>query len=144
MVTVLPLMVTNNVSKFHRIVVYGNATAICGGSQGVMKAVCRGAQSVVGVTIGMLPDADPSFANPNIGIVIATGISEARDALIACPSLCIVAIGNSFGTLSEVALSRQFGKLVIGLEGAARVDGVVYLASADEALDAVARCALGV
>ena len=117
---------------------------ICGGRQGVMEAVCRGASGAGGVTIGMLPDADPSFANPYVGIVIATGIGEARNALIARASLCLVAIGDSFGTLSEVALSRQFGKRVIGLEGAAQVDGVVHLASAHEALQAVARCALGV
>ena len=117
---------------------------ICGGRQGVMEAVCRGASGAGGVTIGMLPDADPSFANPFVGIVIATGIGEARNALIARASLCLVAIGDSFGTLSEVALSRQFGKRVIGLEGAAQVDGVVHLASAHEALQAVARSALGV
>lgn len=117
---------------------------ICGGRHGVMEAVCRGASAAGGVTIGMLPDADPSFANPYVGIVIATGIGEARNALIARASMCLVAIGDSFGTLSEVALSRQFGKSVIGLEGAAQVDGVVHLASVDEALGAVARCVLSV
>lgn len=115
---------------------------ICGGRHGVMEAVCRGASSAGGVTIGMLPDADPSFANPHVGIVIATGIGEARNALIARAALCLVVIGDSFGTLSEVALGRQFGKLVIGLEGAARVDGVVHVESVDRALDEVACCAL--
>ena len=83
---------------------------VCGGRHGVMEAVCRGASSVGGMTIGLLPDADPSFANPYVGIVIATGIGEARNALIARASLCLVAIGDSFGTLSEVAFGRQFGK----------------------------------
>ncbi|MFB0935674.1 MAG: hypothetical protein QMB52_07850 [Propionivibrio sp.] len=115
---------------------------ICGGRHGVMEAVCRGAAHAGGVTIGMLPDADPSFANPHVGIVIATGIGEARNALIARAALCLVVIGDSFGTLSEVALGRQFGKLVIGLEGAARVDGVVHVDSVDRALDEVARCVL--
>ena len=115
---------------------------MCGGRHGVMEAVCRGASSAGGVTIGLLPDADPSFANPHVGIVIATGIGEARNALIARAALCLVVIGDSFGTLSEVALGRQFGKLVIGLEGAARVDGVVHVESVDQALDAVACCVL--
>ncbi len=115
---------------------------ICGGRQGVMEAVCRGASSAGGVTIGMLPDADPSFANPHVGIVIATGLGEARNALIARAALCLVVIGDSFGTLSEVALGRQFSKLVIGLEGAARVDGVVHVESVDRALEEVARCVL--
>jgi uncharacterized protein (TIGR00725 family) len=117
---------------------------ICGGRQGIMEAVCKGVSDAGGVAIGMLPDADPSFANPHVGIVIATGIGEARNALIARAAFCLVAIGDSFGTLSEVALGRQFGKRVIGLEGAARVDGVVHVANVDEALIEVAKCALSV
>jgi uncharacterized protein (TIGR00725 family) len=115
---------------------------VCGGRQGVMEAVCRGAAGNGGVTIGILPDADPAFANPHVGIVLATGIGEARNALIARASFCLVAIGDSFGTLSEVAFGRQFDKRVIGLEGAARVGGVVHVGTVDAALDEVARCAL--
>lgn len=116
---------------------------ICGGRQGVMEAVCRGSSEAGGMSIGMLPEADPSFANPYVGIIIATGIGEARNALIARAALCLVVIGDSFGTLSEVALARQFGKCVIGLEGAAQVDGVVQVASVEEALAEVARDVLG-
>jgi len=36
----------------------------------------------------------------------------------------------------------QFGRPVIGLAGAAAVAGVLYVATADEAVDAVARAAL--
>jgi len=117
---------------------------VCGGRHGVMEAVCRGASSAGGTTIGILPDADPSFANPYVGIVIATGIGEARNALIARAALCLVAIGDSFGTLSEVAFGRQFGKLVLGLEGAARVEGVVHVADVSVALREIARVALAV
>lgn len=117
---------------------------ICGGRQGVMDAVCKGVAGAGGIAIGMLPEADPSFANPHCGIVLATGIGEARNALIARAALCLVAIGDSYGTLSEVALGRQFGKRVIGLEGAARVEGVVHVTTVDEALLEVAKNALGV
>lgn len=117
---------------------------ICGGRHGVMEAACRGVAAGRGVSIGLLPDADPAFANPYVGIVIATGIGEARNALIARAALCLVVIGDSFGTLSEVALGRQFGKRVIGLEGAARVDGVEHVDSVERALDAVASCVLAV
>ena len=116
---------------------------ICGGRQGVMGAVCRGAAQAGGVSIGLLPDADPSFANPHASVVIATGIGEARNALIARASLCLVVVGDSFGTLSEVALGRQFGKKVIGLEGAAKVDGVIHVASVEQALAEVALDVLG-
>jgi uncharacterized protein (TIGR00725 family) len=117
-------------------------TVVCGGRQGVMEAVCRGAAGAGGTTVGMLPDADPAPANSHVGIVIATGIGEARNALIARAALCLVAIGDSFGTLSEVALGRQFNKRVIGLEGAARVDGVIHVADAAAALREVALCVL--
>jgi uncharacterized protein (TIGR00725 family) len=116
---------------------------ICGGRHGVMQAVCEGVARVGGVSIGMLPDADPALANPFVNVVIATGIGEARNALIARAAFCLIAIGDSFGTLSEVALGRQFGKLVIGLEGAARIDGVQHLASAHAALTAMAEFVLG-
>jgi uncharacterized protein (TIGR00725 family) len=115
---------------------------ICGGRQGVMEAVCRGVEDAGGLSIGMLPETDPWAANPHVGVVIATGIGEARNALIARSSFCLVAIGNSFGTLSEVALGRHFGKRIIGLEGAASVEGVVHVGSVEAALEEVARCVL--
>jgi uncharacterized protein (TIGR00725 family) len=117
---------------------------MCGGRHGVMQAVCEGVARVGGMSIGLLPDADPALANPFISVAIATGIGEARNALIARAAWCLIAIGDSFGTLSEVALGRQFGKLVIGLEGAARIDGVQHLATAHAAVTTVAERVLGV
>ena len=115
---------------------------VCGGRHGVMEAVCRGTRAGGGISIGLLPDAEPTFANPYVDVVIATGIGEARNALITRAALCLVAIGDSFGTLSEVAFGRQFGKLVVGLEGAAVVDGVVHVDTAAAALELVAGHAL--
>jgi uncharacterized protein (TIGR00725 family) len=115
---------------------------VCGGRQGVMEATCRGVAAAGGSSIGILPEADPAMANPHVGIVLATGIGEARNALIARAAFCLIAIGDSFGTLSEVAFGRQFGKRVVGLAGAARVDGVVHVADAQSALAEVARAAL--
>lgn len=117
---------------------------ICGGRQGVMQAACEGVARHGGVSIGLLPDTDPSLANPFVSIAIATGIGEARNALIARAAFCLIAIGDSFGTLSEVALGRQFGKLVIGLEDAARVEGVHHVGSARAAVAMAAELALGV
>jgi len=118
-------------------------TVLCGGRDGVMSAVAKGAQSAGGTTVGLLPETDASVANPYIDIAIATGIGEARNALIARASLCLVAVGNSHGTLSEVALSRHFGKLVVGLADAARVEGVRHVDDASAALVLVAQFAAG-
>jgi uncharacterized protein (TIGR00725 family) len=119
-------------------------TVICGGRQGVMQAVCEGVARVGGLSIGLLPETDPSAANPYVGVAIATGIGEARNALIARASCCLIAIGDSFGTLSEVALARQFGKLVIGLAGAADVGGMRHVDTAREAVAMAAEAILGV
>src|SRR5689334_23895655 len=106
---------------------------VCGGRQGVMQAVCEGVVRNGGVSIGLLPETDPAHANPFVSIALATGIGEARNALIARASLCLVVVGDSFGTLSEVALGRHFGKRVFGLEGAAHVDGVEHVDDPSEA-----------
>ena len=115
---------------------------ICGGRSGVMEGACLGAKEGGGISIAVLPDADPGDANPHATVVVASGIGEARNAVIARAALCLVAIGDNFGTLGEIALGRSFGKTVIGLEGAAGVDGVAHRASAAEALHEVARCVL--
>ena len=116
---------------------------ICGGRQGVMEAVCKGVEDAGGLSIGLLPEPDPVAANRHVGVVIATGIGEARNALIARAAFCLIVVGDSFGTLSEVALGRQFGKRVIGLAGAAQVAGVVHVPDVGRALHEVARFALG-
>lgn len=112
---------------------------LCGGRQGVMEAVCRGATAAGGTAVGLTPDPDPDLANRYASIVLATGIGEARNAIIARASHCLVAIGDSHGTLSEVALGLHFGKRVIGLAGAARLAGVAQAASVDDALACVDR-----
>lgn len=116
---------------------------LCGGRGGVMEAVCKGVRSAGGVAIGLLPEGDPALANAYAGIVIATGIGEARNALIARAAACLVAVGDSYGTLSEVALGRQFGKRVIGLAGAADVGGVEHVDDVETALQRVAEAMLG-
>ena len=117
-------------------------TVVCGGRQGVMEAACRGVASAGGISIGLLPEADASQANPYVTVPIATGIGEARNVLVARAGFCLVAIGDSYGTLSEVALGLQFGRPVIGLCGAAQIAGVRHLADVDAAMEAIASIAL--
>ena len=111
---------------------------LCGGREGVMAAVARGVAKERGVSIGLLPEADAHAANPHLSVVLPTGLGEARNAIIARASFCLVAIGDSYGTLSEVALGLQFGKKVFGLAGAPAVRGVRTCADPESALSAVA------
>jgi uncharacterized protein (TIGR00725 family) len=104
-------------------------TLLCGGRQGVMEAACRGAARAGGLTIGLLPDDHWGEANPFVMVPIATGIGVARNAILACASFCLIAIGGGYGTLSEIAYGLQFQRPVFGLEGAPSVTGVKYVDS---------------
>ena len=115
---------------------------LCGGRQGVMEAVARGVAQERGVSIGLLPEPDARLANPHLSLVLPTGLGEARNAVIARAAFCLVAIGDSYGTLSEVALGLQFGKTVLSLAGAPAVPGVQPCADPRAALHAVARLVL--
>ena len=91
------------------------ATMICGGLGGVMEAACRGAASQGGTTIGILPGNDRHTANAYVKIPIVTGMGYARNAIVAKSAQAVIAIGGSYGTLSEIAYALQSDVPVIGL-----------------------------
>jgi uncharacterized protein (TIGR00725 family) len=91
------------------------AIVVCGGLGGVMAAACQGAKSVGGVTVGILPGRDAAAANPWVDVVIASGLGEARNALVVGSAAAVIAIGGEYGTLSEIALALRAGVPVIGL-----------------------------
>ncbi|MGD2105752.1 MAG: TIGR00725 family protein [Anaerolineae bacterium] len=98
-----------------RLLAEAGAVLICGGRGGVMEAACRGAKAVGGTTIGILPGRDQRDANPYVDIPIVTGIGEARNAIIAHTAEVAIAVGGSYGTLSEIAYVLGLGKPLIGL-----------------------------
>ena len=89
---------------------------LCGGMGGIMEAACRGAKSAGGTTIGILPGPESSSANRFIDIPIVTGMGEARNVIVAKSSHSIIAVGGSFGTLSEISFALKSGIPVIGLD----------------------------
>jgi uncharacterized protein (TIGR00725 family) len=97
-----------------RLAVAG-AMVVCGGLGGVMEAVSRGVRGAGGLTIGVLPGADPHEANPFVDVPLATGMGEMRNALIVRAARAVIAIGGGHGTLSEVALALRIGTPVVGL-----------------------------
>jgi hypothetical protein len=92
------------------------AIVVCGGLGGVMEAACRGASSAGGLTIGILPGDSARAANPYVQIPIATGLGYARNALVAKSAQAVIAVGGSYGTLSEIAYALQSNVPVIGLK----------------------------
>ncbi len=98
-----------------RLLAQRGAVVVCGGLGGVMEAVSRGAEGAGGTTIGILPGGDRGAANPHVTVAVATGIGEARNAIVARTADAVIAVGGAYGTLSEIALALRAGKRVVGL-----------------------------
>lgn len=99
-----------------RLLATRGAIVVCGGLGGVMEAACRGAKTVGGMTVGLLPGPDRRDANAWVDVPIPTGLGEARNALVVRAADAVIAIGGEYGTLSEIALALKTGKPVVGLE----------------------------
>ena len=111
------------------------AIVVCGGLGGVMEAACRGARAGGGKSVGILPGLDRRAANPYVDVALATGLGEARNALVVRAADALVAVGGGYGTLSEIALALKAGKRVIGIhsweiDGVEAVDGPQQAAAA--------------
>jgi len=89
--------------------------------------------------VGLLPGDDASAADDAVDIAIATGLGELRNALVVRAAAAVVAVGGSWGTLSEIALARRLGRPVVSLHGW-RVDGapdeILHVATAADAVTA--------
>ena len=90
---------------------------VTGGMGGVMRASCRGASEAGGMTVGILPQDDPGFANEHCRIVIPTGMGMARDFVNALSADGIIVIGGGSGTLSEVCAGYMHRKPMVAIRG---------------------------
>ena len=91
------------------------AVLVCGGLGGVREAACRGASKAGGRTIGILPGNSPEDANPFVQFPIVTGMGHARNVIVVKSARAAIAIGGSYGTLSEIAHALQNHIPVVGL-----------------------------
>ena len=98
-----------------RLLAERGAVLVCGGLGGVMEAACRGAKEGGGRTVGILPGGDRAAANPHVDVAIATGLGEARNALVVRAADALIAVGGAYGTLSEIALALKTGTPVVGI-----------------------------
>jgi uncharacterized protein (TIGR00725 family) len=122
-----------------RLVAEAGAKLVCGGLSGVMEAAARGAKQAGGVTIGVLPGHDRTLANPYLDHVITTGVGHARNLAVVSSGEAVIAIGGSFGTLSEIGLAGRLGRPVVILSGwrlqnDQGIEGVWYASSPQEAM----------
>lgn len=98
-----------------RLLALEGATVICGGYGGVMEAASKGARESGGTVIGLLSGSDRFGASPYLTVALATGLGEARNAVIARSADALIAVGGEYGTLSEIAFSLKIGKPVFGI-----------------------------
>jgi len=105
------------------------ATLVCGGRGGVMEAAAAGARSLDGHTIGILPGYERADANDHIEFVIATGMGEARNAIVVASADAAVAMMGEAGTLSEIALAMKLGRPVVALDSWPEIAGVRHASS---------------
>ncbi|MGH3869658.1 MAG: hypothetical protein ACRDQ4_26865 [Pseudonocardiaceae bacterium] len=56
----------------------------------------------------MRPHNTAEDACPNLSAVIVTNLGEARNAVIVWSADAVIAIGGSWGTLSEIALTATY------------------------------------
>ena len=92
------------------------AVLITGGLGGVMKASAHGAKDAGGLTIGIIPQNDASFANEYCDIVIPSGMGLARDFLTALAGDGVIIIGGGSGTLSEACAAYMHKRPMVSIK----------------------------
>lgn len=91
------------------------AVVLTGGRGGVMAAASRGASEAGGLTVGLLPGASATESppDPTVEIALYTGLGQARNLVLVLSAAAVIAVGGSWGTLSEIALARKHGRPVV-------------------------------
>ncbi len=107
--------VSERAREVGRLLAEAGCILVTGGRAGVMEAASRGAREAGGLVVGILPSADSSDANPYVDVAIATGMGDARNAVLANTAEAFVAVAGSLGTLSEIAFALKRGKPVVTL-----------------------------
>jgi uncharacterized protein (TIGR00725 family) len=92
------------------------AVLVCGGLKGVMQAASEGAlegsrkNKTGGQVIGLLPGRKRRKGNSYLSAALPTGLGELRNGLLVGVSDAVIAVGCSWGTLSEIALAMRMSK----------------------------------
>lgn len=93
-----------------------DSVLITGGLGGVMRAACHGAHDAGGLTVGIIPQDNPSYANEFCDIVIPSGLGLSRDFLNALSADGVIIVGGGSGTLSETCAAYMHKKPIAALK----------------------------
>jgi uncharacterized protein (TIGR00725 family) len=122
-----------------RLLAERGCTVVTGGLGEVMAAAHRGAKSVGGTTIAILPGEDRHAANEWADHVVVTGIGHARNLAVVASGDAVIAVGGKWGTLAEVAFASLLGRPVVALAGASAPEGIEVAATPAEAVASALR-----
>ena len=144
--------------KLGELIMQNGYSVVCGGREGVMQAVCKGAsiakradKKLQGQIIGILPGTEKTDGNPYLDIRIPTGVGWARNQIVVLSSDIIVVVGGSAGTLNEIAFAWSYKKTILAFENLngwcakvagtqiddTRTDKIISISSAEEALHVI-------
>ena len=116
-----------------RLLAEAGAIVINGGLGGVSEAASEGAARAGGTVVGILPDTHREGANPHLTISLPTGMGQARNVLIVTAAESVIAIGEGWGTLSEIAIARRLGRSLTVLDSWS-VKGLEAVTTPEEAV----------
>jgi uncharacterized protein (TIGR00725 family) len=117
-----------------KLIAQKGAILITGGLGGVMEGASKGAKEAGGITVGILPGFSKDDANKYIGIPITTGLSHARNIIVARTADALIAVSGEYGTLSEIAIALKLGKPVIGINTWDNIKEVIKVNNPEEAV----------
>ena len=120
-----------------RLLAERGCKVVTGGLGQVMAAAARGAKSAGGTTIGILPGTSTADANEWVDHSVATGLGHMRNFSVAASGDAVIAVGGSWGTLSEIAYAKLLGRPVVILEPGWELEGVERATTPEQAVDFV-------
>jgi uncharacterized protein (TIGR00725 family) len=115
------------------------AVLINGGLGGVMSAAAEGARAAGGHTIGIIPTYDRASANEFVEFVVATGMGEARNAIIIASSDAVIAMAGEGGTLAEIGFAKKFRRPIVALNSWPEIEDLHRASTPREAVDLAMR-----
>lgn len=118
-----------------RLLAERGCTVVTGGLGEVMAAAARGARSVGGTTIGIVPGEKRGSTNEWIEHEIVTGIGHARNLAVAATGDAVIAVGGSWGTLAEIGFASRLGRRVVILEPGLAVEGIARAETPEQAVE---------
>jgi uncharacterized protein (TIGR00725 family) len=120
-----------------RLLAERGVTVVCGGYGEVMEAAARGAKQAGGTTIGILGAETDEGANDWLDHVVVTGVGHARNLAVAASGDAVIAVGGSWGTLTEIGFAMRLGRPTVILEPGWEIEGIPRAASPLEAVEVV-------